>query len=85
MLILARKKGQAIRIGSDITITVVDIQGDQVRLGIDAPRHIAVLRQELYRAVKDANAQAAQAAGQPDALAALEALKNLSSEEKRSK
>jgi carbon storage regulator len=60
MLILSRKKKEVLRIGEDILLTVIDIQGDQVRLGITAPREVQVLRQELYDAVKDSNAQAAQ-------------------------
>lgn len=60
MLVLSRKKNQSIRIGEDIVLTIVDIQGDQIRLGIEAPRGIPVLRQELYEAVKDSNKQAAE-------------------------
>lgn len=60
MLILSRKKNEVLRIGNDILLTVIDIQGDQVRLGIAAPREVQILRQELYEAVKDSNAQAAQ-------------------------
>jgi carbon storage regulator len=59
MLILTRKKNEVLRIGDNILVTVVDIQGDQVRLGISAPRDIQILRQELYQAVKDSNTQAA--------------------------
>lgn len=60
MLVLSRKKNQSIRIGEDIVLTIVDIQGDQIRLGIEAPRGISILRQELYEAVKDSNKQAAR-------------------------
>lgn len=60
MLILARKPKQAVRIGDDIIVEVVAIQGDQVRLGITAPRQVPVWRQELYAAVCAANVQAAQ-------------------------
>ncbi len=48
MLILSRKKEQSIRIGSDITITVLGIAGSQVKLGIEAPKEIPVHRQEVY-------------------------------------
>jgi len=61
MLVLSRKKNETIMIGDDIEITVVDIQGDQVRLGIRAPKDVAVHRQEIYRAIEKANRQAAQA------------------------
>ncbi len=47
-------------IGDDIRITVVDIRGDKVRLGIDAPRHIQVHRQEVYEAIQRENEQAAR-------------------------
>ncbi len=60
MLVLARKTKQSLRIGDDIVITILGIQGDQVRLGITAPRDIQVLRQELYEEVSEANTQAAQ-------------------------
>ena len=48
MLVLSRKKEERIRIGDDIKIVVVEIRGDKVRLGIDAPRHIDVHREEIW-------------------------------------
>lgn len=71
MLVLARKEKQSIRIGDDIVITVVSVQGDQVRIGISAPREVTVLRQELYQEVVDANVQASQTVSTADLLAAL--------------
>jgi len=59
MLILTRKLNEAIVIGEDITITIVEIQGDKVKLGIQAPRELSVLREEIYRAVGEENRQAA--------------------------
>jgi carbon storage regulator len=59
-LILSRKKNEILRIGDDILLTIIDIQGDQVRLGIAAPRDVQILRQELYQAVRESNTQAAQ-------------------------
>ena len=47
MLILTRKLGETIAIGDDIEVVIAEINGAQVRIGVDAPRHIAVLRQEL--------------------------------------
>lgn len=85
MLILARKKNQSLRIGDDIVITVVDVQGDQIRLGINAPQDVKILRQELYDAVKDSNRQAAQAAHQVDVAAMLKQVKQLKEEETGSK
>lgn len=48
MLILTRKRGSTIIIGDDIRITIVDVSGDQIKLGIDAPRDIPVHREEVY-------------------------------------
>jgi carbon storage regulator len=58
MLILTRKLDEAILIGEDIKITIVEIQGDKVKLGIEAPRQLAVLREEVYNAVREENRQA---------------------------
>lgn len=52
MLILTRSKGEVIVIGDDITITVSDIKGTQVRLGINAPKEISVYRDEIYQRIK---------------------------------
>ena len=49
MLVLSRKQSQQILIGSDISITVVKIEGNHVRLGIEAPRSVSILREELVR------------------------------------
>jgi len=54
MLVLARQKDQSIIIGDDVEITVVDIRGDKVRLGISAPRRVSVHRKEIYEKVKQA-------------------------------
>lgn len=59
MLVLARKVGQQIVIGEEIEITVLEVRGEQVRLGINAPRSIAVHRKELLVQVADENVQAA--------------------------
>lgn len=69
MLVLTRNTNQSIVIGHDIVITVLDVRGDQVRLGIKAPRHIDVHREEIFAALQKANKSAAS----PSA-AALEAL-----------
>ncbi len=60
MLVLARKKGEVIKLGTDITITVLDIRGDTVRLGIDAPRKVPVHRLEIYTEIERANQEAAK-------------------------
>jgi carbon storage regulator len=59
MLVLSRQRDETIMIGDDVEITVVDIRGDKVRLGITAPRHIQVHRKEVYDAIKRENRQAA--------------------------
>lgn len=58
MLVLSRHRDESIMIGDDVVITVVDIRGDKVRLGIDAPQHITVHRQEVYDAIKRENEKA---------------------------
>lgn len=52
MLVLSRKKDEKIVIGDQITLMVIDIRGDKVRLGIEAPKDVAVHRQEVYEAIQ---------------------------------
>jgi carbon storage regulator len=61
MLVLSRRKDETIVIGEDIRVTVVDIRGDTVRLGITAPKSIPVYRKEIYEAIQRENVEAAQA------------------------
>jgi carbon storage regulator len=60
MLVLSRQRDESIIIGDNIVITVVDVRGDKVRLGIDAPREVSVHRREIYEAIQRENKQAAQ-------------------------
>jgi carbon storage regulator len=60
VLVLSRQRDETIMIGDDIELTVVDIRGDKVRLGINAPSHVTVHRKEIYDAIKRENEQAAQ-------------------------
>jgi creatinine deaminase len=60
MLVLSRQRGEAIMIGDTMEVTVVDIRGDKVRLGINAPRTTSVHRKEVYEAIKNENAAAAR-------------------------
>jgi len=57
MLVLARQKDQSIVIGDDVVVTIVDIRGDKVRLGINAPREVSVHRKEIYDLVRQKNQQ----------------------------
>jgi carbon storage regulator len=57
MLVLSRHRDETIMIGDDIVITIVDIRGDKVRLGIQAPTHVPVHRQEVYEAIKREGSQ----------------------------
>ncbi|HAY83296.1 MAG TPA: carbon storage regulator [Planctomycetaceae bacterium] len=60
MLVLSRHRDESIMIGDDIVLTIVDIRGDKVRLGIDAPQDIPVHRQEVYEAIQRENQKAAE-------------------------
>jgi carbon storage regulator len=60
MLVLSRQRDETIIIGNDVELTVVDIRGDKVRLGIKAPSHIAVHRKEVYDAIMKENEQASK-------------------------
>ena len=71
MLVLSRQRDETIMIGDEIEITVVDIRGDKVRLGITAPTRIAVHRKEVYEAIKQENEQAARITGSPTELSGL--------------
>ncbi len=61
MLVLTRKQGEKILIGDDIVITILDVRGDSIRIGIDAPRGVAIQRDEVVRAVTEANIAASHA------------------------
>lgn len=61
MLVLSRQRDQSIMIGDEIEITIVDVRGDKVRVGINAPKHISVHRKEVYEAIRRENE--AKAAG----------------------
>jgi len=67
MLILTRKLGEVIRVGDTVTVRVLEVKGNQVRLGIEAPADVRIYREEVYRAIRRENEEAAL--GQIDTLA----------------
>ena len=73
MLVLTRHANQSIMIGPDVVVTVLEVRGDQVRIGIKAPRHVDVHREEVFAALQKANRSAASPS--PEALGALGTLK----------
>ncbi len=70
MLALSRKKDEAIIINNDIEITVIEVKGDQVKLGISAPKSVPIYRKEVYIQIQEANKEASS-------ISALDALKNI--------
>lgn len=69
MLALSRKKGEALVINNNIEVTVLEVKGDQVKIGISAPKEVPIYRREVYLQIQDSNKEAMQAD--------LEALKKL--------
>ena len=63
MLALSRKKGESLVINNDVEITVLDIKGDQVKIGITAPKSVPVYRKEVYMQIQEANKAAVDAEG----------------------
>lgn len=78
MLVLSRKKGQSIMIGNDIEISIVDVQGEQVRLGINAPRDVSIHRKEVFEEIIAENRQAATAPVSPDMIKHIKIYNNTS-------
>jgi len=64
MLVLGRRRNESIIIGEDVVITILAIEGERVKIGIDAPSDVSILRQELYEAVKQENVRAMAATHQ---------------------
>lgn len=68
MLALSRKQGESIMIGKDIEITLIDIKGDQVKIGISAPKSVPIYRKEIYLSIEQENKEAMQGEGTVEAL-----------------
>ena len=71
MLILTRKIGEAIAINDNITVTVIEMKGGQVKLGIEAPRHVAIHREEVLSRILEENKRATETTGDLPALDAI--------------
>ena len=69
MLVLSRQRDETIMIGDDIEITIVDIRGEKVRLGISAPAHVPVHRKEIYEAIKREGRTGEHGSGRVESLA----------------
>lgn len=71
MLALSRKQNEAIVIGNDIEVTILEVKGEQVKIGITAPKSVPVYRKELYMQIKDVNKEAIEQANAIDTLKGL--------------
>ena len=78
MLILSRKIDEKIKIGNDITITLIDVHGDQVKIGVEAPKDVKVFRQEVFDAIQNENKAAVAASQESDSEKAISAVSALS-------
>lgn len=68
MLALSRKCNESIIIDNDIEVTILEIKGDQIKIGINAPKNVSVYRKELYLQIQNANKEAALTKASPDSL-----------------
>ena len=66
MLALSRKKGEALVINNNIEVTVLEIKGDQVKLGISAPKEVPIYRKEVYVQIQEANKESARKSPTPE-------------------
>jgi carbon storage regulator len=71
MLVLARKKGESIMIGDGIELVILGTEGDTVRVGIKAPKHVEVYRKEVYLSIQDSNQEASKRTIKPQDLSRL--------------
>lgn len=68
MLALSRKQGESIIIGNDIEITILEVKGEQVKIGISAPKSVPIYRKEIYISIQESNKEAVESAGSLDAI-----------------
>lgn len=66
MLALSRRANESIVIGNDIEITILEVKGDQVKIGINAPKSVPIYRKEIYLQIKEANKEAAETSATDD-------------------
>lgn len=78
MLILSRKVDEQIKIGNDITVTIIEVRGDQVKIGISAPKSVRVFREEVYKEIQKENQAAASPLDLSDKAPNAAAIKSLS-------
>jgi carbon storage regulator len=72
VLVLSRRTGESIMIGDDVVVTILEIRGDIVRVGIDAPSSVTVHREEVYRELRAVNRAAAESGADAEALLSLQ-------------
>jgi len=81
VLVLSRRVNQSIKIGDDIEIMIIEVRGDQVRVGVNAPRDVAVHRKEVYVQIQQENLKAADPADITDVLQTLDSFLTLDDDE----
>jgi len=83
VLVLARKPNQSIMIGDEIELKIIEIKGDQVKVGISAPRHVVVHRKEIYDEIKNANIEAVGSQSKFQKLKGISSILKKKTEEKK--
>lgn len=68
MLALSRKQGESIIVGNDIEITILEVKGEQVKIGISAPKSVPIYRKEIYISIQESNKEAVESTGSLDAI-----------------
>ncbi|PJZ69999.1 carbon storage regulator [Leptospira perolatii] len=85
MLVLARRTNESIIIGDDIEIVIVDIKGDQVKIGVKAPKEVSVHRAEVYREIQEENRKAAGTKIKPEELGKIGSILKKGDQSKKNK